>query len=268
MKISAIICSYNQGRYLKEAIVSVINQTYADKELIVIDGGSTDESVAIIKKYESDIDYWVSEKDNGQTNAINKGISKATGDIVGWLNSDDIYMKGCFDKVMRVFQSSKHPNVVHGGRLLIDAETRLLGWSCKGAFKPEKYRYNICSETAFWKREFNEQGQFLNEDLSFAMDLEWFSRLYVAYGNFCYVNTFLGAFRCHEENKSSTLLHVKEVEGPREWKRLFGRDMPTNGRFSIEFYLALAQPTLTLFPTILKRCFAKRKSIKPTLKLK
>ncbi len=264
MKISAIICSYNQGCYLEDAIVSVLKQRYPNKELIVIDGGSTDESVNIIKRYADSIDYWVSEPDGGQTDAINKGIRAATGDIVGWLNSDDIYLPGCFDKVMRVFSGLEQPNVVHGNRLLIDSETRLLGWSCPGHFYPEKYNYNICSETAFWRKHFNEEGHYLLEELNFTMDLEWFSRLFVTYGRFHYTDSFLGAFRCHDASKSATMQHVRDEEGPREWKRLFGTTAPRQRRSQIEFYRAmLKHPTLTIFPMLLKKLFAYRMSIKP-----
>ena len=93
-KLSVIVPSYNQGAYLEETLLSVINQNYPNLELIVVDGGSTDNSVDIIRKYEHQITYWVSEKDRGQSHAINKGIQKATGEWISMLNSDDCYMPG------------------------------------------------------------------------------------------------------------------------------------------------------------------------------
>src|SRR5687768_13083798 len=103
-KISIITPSYNQGRFIEETILSVINQNYPNLEYIIIDGGSTDNTVEIIRKYEQHLAYWVSEKDGGQSEAINKGFKKATGDIVCWINSDDFFMPGALSKVADCFE--------------------------------------------------------------------------------------------------------------------------------------------------------------------
>src|ERR1700741_2339226 len=102
-KISIITPSYNQGKYIEQTILSVIEQGYPDYELIIIDGGSTDDTIEVIKKYESKIAYWISEKDNGQADAINKGLAKATGEIFNWINSDDILEKDALQIIGEYF---------------------------------------------------------------------------------------------------------------------------------------------------------------------
>src|SRR6476660_7135206 len=104
LKLTIITPSFNQGRFLEETIRSVLSQGYESLEYMVIDGGSTDESVSIIRRYEDRLAYWVSEKDRGQVHAINKGLEKDTGDICAFLNSDDVYLPGTFNDVMKYFE--------------------------------------------------------------------------------------------------------------------------------------------------------------------
>ncbi len=103
-KISVITPSYNQGQFLEECMKSVLDQNYPNLEYIVIDGGSNDQSVEIIKKYESKLAYWISETDGGQSHAINKGFSHATGDLIAWLNSDDLYYEKSLWKIADIYK--------------------------------------------------------------------------------------------------------------------------------------------------------------------
>jgi glycosyltransferase involved in cell wall biosynthesis len=105
-KISIITPSYNQGHFIEETITSVLDQGYPNLEYIIMDGGSKDNTVEVIKKYEKHITYWVSERDKGQSDAINKGFARATGDVINWLNSDDYYAKGTLQKVGEVFTAA------------------------------------------------------------------------------------------------------------------------------------------------------------------
>jgi glycosyltransferase involved in cell wall biosynthesis len=117
-KISIITPSFNQAQYLERTIQSVLDQNYPDLEYIIIDGGSVDGSVDVIKKYEKNIAFWVSEKDGGQTDALNKGFKKATGEIIGWQNSDDIYLAGSFEKISQVFNELPDTDIVFGDLVL------------------------------------------------------------------------------------------------------------------------------------------------------
>jgi glycosyltransferase involved in cell wall biosynthesis len=221
-KLSIITPSYNQGRFLEETILSVLNQQYSNLEYIIIDGGSIDNSVEIIKKYARHLTYWVSEPDRGQTHAINKGLEHVTGDIIGWINSDDVYVKGTFRKVAEAF--IKHPKVIliHGDRILLDAESHVSGWSTLPPFDPDETGFNVCSETAFWRQSMTKNMR-LKESLRFAMDLEFFCRLYHI-GSFLKLDSYLGCFRCYLDNKSSTIQQIGLEEAEREWKALFGKD--------------------------------------------
>ena len=220
-KLTIITPSFNQGLFIEETILSVLNQDYSNLEYIIIDGGSTDNTVEIIKKYESKLAYWISEKDKGQSHALNKGLARATGEIIGWLNSDDVYVKGAFRKVISAFNANPDCILVHGDRILLDAKSLVYGWGDSGIFDPESSGFNVCSETAFWRNDKRTVGIYFKEELKFAMDLEFFCRLYKL-GRFVKLNSYLGYFRAHEESKSTTIWDVALVEAEREWKLIFG----------------------------------------------
>jgi len=123
-RVSIVTPSYNQGRFIEETIRSVLLQGYADLEYIIVDGGSTDDSAAVIRKYQGWLSYWVSEKDRGQSHAINKGFARATGEVFGWLNSDDYYLPGALHALMRFREQRPDAPAWAGGWCDVDMESR------------------------------------------------------------------------------------------------------------------------------------------------
>ena len=139
LKISIITVCFNSAEYIEQAMLSVFNQDYDNFEYIIIDGGSTDGTQDIIRKYENRLAYWVSEPDKGLYDAMNKGIAKATGDIVGMINSDDYYLPGAFEKVVAAFEDKNLDEYIFWGDMQ-HGDERILGWRewnvKRGAFAP------------------------------------------------------------------------------------------------------------------------------------
>lgn len=133
MRLSIVTPSYNQGRYIERTIQSVLDQGYPELEYWVIDGGSTDETLDIVRQYEDRL-QWISEKDKGQGDAVNKGFQRATGDVIGWLNSDDTYTPGAFEKVMKVFNERPEVDFVSGDIYMIDEQDHPLRYRRAGPF--------------------------------------------------------------------------------------------------------------------------------------
>ena len=174
MKFSVITPSYNQGRFLEETIQSVLGQSHQHAELIVVDGGSTDESVSIIKKYESQIKWWTSEKDRGQSHAINKGLAQATGDIITWINSDDILEPGALAFANDYFE--KHPDVsiIHGKTILFGEGRKQQINGPENDLKPFEYLpyMRFPQPSSFIRRQVFERCNGVNEMLHYGMDFE------------------------------------------------------------------------------------------------
>jgi glycosyltransferase involved in cell wall biosynthesis len=180
--ISVVTPSFNQGQFLEQTIRSVLLQGYPNLEYIVIDGGSTDESVAIIKKYEHTLTYWVSEPDRGQSHAINKGFERASGEIMCWLNSDDYYLpgtlravgenlvsgSGTFAVVGHCVQVFTDGRAAHRGVGRFESLDRLLQF-WKG--------YQMHQPSIFWRREVFEKVGFLDESQHYIMDFDYWVRM-------------------------------------------------------------------------------------------
>ncbi len=203
-KISIVTPSYNQASFIEENIRSVLQQNYPSVEHIVIDGGSNDTTLEILKKY-SHL-HWISEADRGQSHALNKGFHMATGEIIGWINSDDGYCPNIFRDVAKIFDD---PNVivVYGDGVEIDETGRTLrtitprGISDKEFIRYWWWRYDYIQAAFFFRREVFERVGYLDEDLYYTMDHEFFIRLLQRY-SFTYVPKQLAYYRLHKDSKT------------------------------------------------------------------
>jgi hypothetical protein len=230
-KISVVTPSLNQGQFLEDTILSVLGQLYPRLEYFVMDGGSRDQSVEIIRRYESSLAGWVSEPDSGQPQAINKGFAKASGDILAWVNSDDLLMPGTLNHVAEWYRrSAKEPSLLYGGCLFYREPS---GTGCGCTARPF-CREDLLKEdfiyqpSAFWTRSLWEQTGPLNESLHFTFDWEWFIRASLK-GAFESSNRCLSLYRIHSQHKTGSAGIVRDREilelitrfAPRDVQALF-----------------------------------------------
>ena len=215
-KISIVTPSFNQGQFLEETIQSVLNQDYPKLEYIIIDGGSTDNSVDIIKKYEDRLAYWVSEPDKGQSHAINKGVSRATGEIINWINSDDLLCDDALLKVGGFFCSHPDIDVCYGDNIPIDINGRVITFGRCLSFSMKMLLSGIIlpQQSTFFRRSLVDKYGGIDEGLTLCMDYEL--QLKYAFNNctFHHINTPIGKFRYYAETKSnvgkSSNIHIEE----------------------------------------------------------
>ena len=213
-KISIVTPSYNQGRFIERTILSVLNQNYPNLEYIILDGGSTDGSAGIIRKYERYLAYWRSEKDDGQSAAIRRGFDMCTGEIYAYLNSDDLYTPGALRTVARAFREDTASDFVFGNTGFIDADDAVVGECRFTKFDFATLIYegtNLHQPGAFWTREIYERIGGLNAKYRFCMDYDLFCRAGQV-GRFRHIRSHLANFRLHGESKTTTILPVGRME--------------------------------------------------------
>jgi len=204
-KITIITPSFNQGEFLEETIRSVLLQNYPNLEYIIIDGGSTDESVEIIKKYEPWISYWVSEKDRGQSHAINKGLRKTSGDIVNWLNSDDFYEPQALLKIANKFKESKNIEAVLGVTNVFGGdEKNILSKTPFGDYFYNFSKAKIEQPATFFSGNFFKEINQVDEDLHLAMDLDIWIKFLLSkkLDQIAEIDDVIVNFRKHEDSKT------------------------------------------------------------------
>jgi glycosyltransferase involved in cell wall biosynthesis len=224
MKVSVITPSYNQAQFIKRTLESVATQTDVDVEHLVFDGGSQDDTVNLLMRFGRGV-RWISKQDKGQTDAINKGILASDGDIVGWLNSDDIYYPGAIALAVAFFDSHPDIDVVYGMADHIDLSDYAFepypteAWD----FERLKDRCFICQPATFLRRRVFDQHGLLDDSLKYCMDYEYWLRLASAGVRFAYLEEKLAGSRMYAENKTLGSRVKVHAEINDMQKALFGK---------------------------------------------
>lgn len=206
--LSIIMPSYNQGPFIRQAISSVLDQSYPHKELIVIDGGSTDETLSILRSYGRRIAYWVSENDIGQSDALNKALRQTHGCVVGWINADDYYLPEAFSVVMSAAANAANKLFFYGNNVIVDSVGNENGKQIAFPYSANQLIYegfHLFTQSFFWRTSAVRDRYVFPTDLHRTMDFHFFLWLGLTYGSssFQYLNRDLGAFRRHPDQKTT-----------------------------------------------------------------
>jgi glycosyltransferase involved in cell wall biosynthesis len=221
-KISIVTPSFNQGQFLEETILSVLGQNYPNLEYVIIDGGSKDGSLEIIRKYAGRLHFWTSEPDKGMYDGINKGFAKSTGEIMAWINSDDKYTPWCFQVISDIFTqlpevewlTSRYPLIWEdsggpSGCIMVEGYNKQAFRRGRNLLKKHDrfFTYGIQQESTFWRRNlWQRAGRQLDSALKFAGDFDLWARFWQSGAILYSVNVPLGGFRKQPEQKTATFL--------------------------------------------------------------
>ncbi len=207
VRLSLVTCSYQQGRFLDATLRSVIDQRAANLEYLVVDGGSTDNSVDVIQRHSANLSWWVSEPDQGQTDALIKGFERATGELQGWLCSDDLLLPGAIDRVTRFFQAHPQVDAVYGDALWINEQGDFIRAKREHGFYrfPFLFDHNFVPQPSmFWRRRLYEKVGGLDRRFNLAMDSDLWERFSRA-GRIEHIPEYLSCMRFYDAQKTRRL---------------------------------------------------------------
>jgi GT2 family glycosyltransferase len=226
--ISVVVPSFNQAAFLERTLRSILDQQYPNLELIVIDGGSQDKSVEIIRKYEQHISYWVSEPDGGQTLGLIKGFKRATGEIQCWLNSDDLFWGSCLFEVAEQFSKRPEVDAIYGDTIWIDEQDRHLRVHREIGFNRFLwlYTYNyVPGMSLFWRKKIYDRVGGLDGKFNLSMDADLIIR-FAESGTFKHVRRTWSCCRFYPEQKMRRLQSAAAEEDQRIRRRYIGGEAP------------------------------------------
>jgi glycosyltransferase involved in cell wall biosynthesis len=249
--VTIVTPSYNQGHFIRATIESVLSQDYPGVEYIVMDGGSTDETASVVRDYASRLTF-VSEPDRGQSHAINKGFSRGRGDILAWINSDDVYIPGAITAAVRAFSANPGCGMVYGEGYVIGRDGEVVSrFSHSRPFDLWRLVHlsdYILQQSAYFRRSALDQVGYLDETLHYGMDWDIFIRIGLKYP-VCYVPEYLACIREYEETKSSSGGLVRARELHALLRKHTGMRLPPGSIvYSGETYLRMAQSWLNRAP--------------------
>jgi glycosyltransferase involved in cell wall biosynthesis len=218
--ISIVTPSFNQADFIVEALESVRSQNADNYEHLVMDGMSTDGTVDLLRNHVARSEHknivWISERDTGQSEALNKGFQRAKGEIIGWLNSDDRYRPDCFEHVVRAFEENPDVDIVYGDYLMVDAVGTVLKIRREIEFNAFVLLYHrvlyIPTTATFFRRRVFDEGNWLDETLQYAMDLEFFIRLSERGYRFKHIPQLLADFRMQPNSKTCSYPDRQRME--------------------------------------------------------
>jgi len=212
-RITVVTPSYNQGQFLDQTIRSVLDQNYPNLEYIICDGGSTDDSVDVIKKYEKQLAWWSSAKDKGQTDAINKGFRRATGDLLTWINSDDTLAPGSLMAAAQAFRQG-HEWITGWAIFLEPDGGQWPQFPSRSINRLDWFHFNpICQQGTFWASRITRDLGYFREDMHFGFDYEFWMRMYLK-GNVMphIIGRCMGGYRLHESSKTVSQWEKFKIE--------------------------------------------------------